>query len=550
MTVLGNATVMAGDVREARDLAGEAWRLAESLGLSQPGTLALIVLGRCALLEGDPKCARTQLEEAMQSADRTGESTGRVHSRLLLAESFLQTRDRAVAKSLTLEAMSIARSTKDIHELAQCRALLGRAIDADDPGTARTHRRFAEREFRRLGATFDLHRMLLHRLAVEDLSRPRRRELLVELLTGTARMRHDHLFGLIETEHAPKVLAMAIREGVEPGYATDLLSRLGTRAVPDVLPLSTDASDEVRLRVVGLLSQIGGSRALSALARMTKGGGERESTQRAAEEIARIPQQPLHVRTLGAFCVRVGEREIPADRWKSGRARRLFQLLVIHRFRWVPTDLVLESLWPESDPEKSRISLWQSVFQLRKILEPDLKELRASRYVRVEENGYRVEPGEGATCDLIEFEDAIRQGDRLASSHRSRAAEPHYRRALDLYQGEFLMETPYEDLAVRERERLRDLFVRASIRMAESYGRSRQWDDCIPVCQRGLQEDPYNEDLQYQLVQSYAALGHRREALDAYQEFETRLMTDLGSPLSPRMQALADKVRSQARPSR
>jgi LuxR family transcriptional regulator, maltose regulon positive regulatory protein len=544
LTVLGNATSMAGDVREARDLAAEAWRLADSLALSQPGTLALIVLGRCALLDGDPKRARTYLDEAMQSADRTGESTGRLHARLLLAESFLRTHDRAVAASLATEAMAIARSMKDIHDLAQCRALLGWATEAEDPSAAGLQRRSAEREFRRLGATFDLHRMLLHRLAVEDLPRPQRRKMLVELLTGVARMQHDHLFDLVETEHAPKVLAMAVREGIEPGYATDLLSRLGGRAVPEVLPLATDASDAVRLRAVALLAQLGGSRARSALARMTKGEGERESTQRAAEEIARIPQQPLHIRSLGAFRVSVGEREIPTDRWKSGRARRLFQLLLIHRFRWVPGDLVLETLWPESDPEKSRVNLWQSVFQLRKILEPDLKELRASRYVRVEENGYRIEPGEGATCDLIEFEDALQKGDRLATSHRSRAAETHYRRALDLYQGEFLMETPYEELALQERERIRDLFVRASVRMAELYGFTRRWNDCIPVCRRGLQEDPYNEELQYQLVQSHAALGHRREALDAYQDFEARLAADLGSPLSPRMAALAEKVRA------
>jgi DNA-binding SARP family transcriptional activator len=66
---------------------------------------------------------------------------------------------------------------------------------------------------------------------------------------------------------------------------------------------------------------------------------------------------------------------------------------------------------------------------------------------------------------------------------------------------------------------------------------------CAYSCRRGLQEDPYGEDLQFPLVQAHAMLGRRREALESYRSFEEGAASDLGLILSPRMQALGERIR-------
>jgi hypothetical protein len=71
-------------------------------------------------------------------------------------------------------------------------------------------------------------------------------------------MGHDHLFLLVDANRASSILAMAVQAGIEPGYASGLLARLGSRAVADALTLTTDSSDDARMRAVSLLAEVGG----------------------------------------------------------------------------------------------------------------------------------------------------------------------------------------------------------------------------------------------------------------------------------------------------
>jgi DNA-binding SARP family transcriptional activator len=50
-----------------------------------------------------------------------------------------------------------------------------------------------------------------------------------------------------------------------------------------------------------------------------------------------------------------------------------------------------------------------------------------------------------------------------------------------------------------------------------------------------------------QLVTALLQLGHRREALEAYQQFEARVVGELGLLRSPRMQELAERIRAGKR---
>jgi LuxR family transcriptional regulator, maltose regulon positive regulatory protein len=541
--VLAWVSVLAGEVAEARDLATESQRLAESLDLQPALTMALHVLGRCAALEGDFAQARRCLEEGIRIGDALGESDARILPRLILAECALATGAAVEARARGEEALAIAMEMHDVLQQAQARVILGLVAAGASARNARPHWAHAERDLRRLGASFDLHRLLLLRLATEELAPASRRRLLEELLAGVARCGHERLILAWEPVRGARVLATALRNPVEPPGAASLLARLGPAAIPELLALARDPDDQARLRAVKLLAEIGGPRARTALVRAARGARTRPSGARAEEELARAPRLPLGISALGAMRVSHGEVEITAENWRSARARRLFQFLLVREFRWVPADEVIDALWPEADPEKARGSLWQSVYQLRRTLEPALAEPRASRYVRAEEPGYRLEPGEGYAYDAEDLEEAVRNADRLAAAGRARAAEPPYRRALDLYKGEFLAEFPYEEFLAPAREHLRELHLRACSRLAALRAAAHAWAEVVPLCRRSLREDPYREEQHLLLIEALASLGNRREALDAWRDFEARITGELGLPSSPRALALAERVR-------
>lgn len=546
VAVLSYITSEMGDVREARGLAEEALRLAESLGQSQQEGLARLVMGRCDLAGGDLDGAARHFTRALEIGELLGERDLRVLPRLGMAELHAARGNRHAARAGALEALGISRASRYPIQEARCATLLGRCWVGDDAREARRHWREAERQLRRTGARLELRRLLLLRIDAGDVSERLLAGAMRELLSEAMEPDPALLFRALEPECAARVLARAIEMGIEVETARQLLVDLGETAVEPLVRLTRSDDEAVRLRAVEILAQIGGPRAhaaLGAVVKRAKGASASvPSAACAAEEIARVPEDPLRIEALGPLRLHVRGEDCPGERWRSARALRLFQLLLVRRFRWVHKDEVIEALWPEADPEKATANLWQSVHQLRRTLEPELAEMRESRYVRFQNDAYRLEPGDGHFYDVAEFEQTLREGETLLGADRPRAAEKMLRRAIDLYRGDFLLERPYEEFAATERENLREQLLRGLGLLVELHARTRRWADCLLLARRGLEQDPFNERFHQARVQSHLMLGHRREALARYHAYEETMMRELGMLPSAKMKALAEAI--------
>jgi ATP/maltotriose-dependent transcriptional regulator MalT/two-component SAPR family response regulator len=543
LAVLAFVMGVAAEVREARALAAEGLRLAESLGYPYFEGYCHYTLGRCALIAGDLSRAREHFEATREIGEQNEEADLRLHSRMGLAELALVSGNPHAARRAAEEILEIARDTKDPLQEGQSCTLLGLADVGAHPARASAHWKRAETVFRRIGAAFELHRLLLLRLDSGDLCGEKRPGALAELLSGAARLEHDFLFLVLEPERSTGVLAEAFRLGIETDHAGRLLLCLGERAVRHLTDLVEDPADAVRRRVVDLLAQIGGDEARSALARAgdatTRTG---RAALRAAEELERASGAPLKIRALGSLTVSVGERQLPRGRWRSARALRLFQFLLIHRFHWVPKDVILEALWPEADPEKAGNNLRQTIHVLRKVLEPGLKKTLYSQYVPFRNEACRLEPGKDHFYDVAEFEHHLQEAQALWGTGKRRQAEPLLRKAVELYRGDFLAESPYEDFAAAEREHLRDRLLRGVGRLLEHYAENRRWEDVIPLCRWALALDPYDEDTYWFLLRAHLKLRNRREALADYHRYEEMMIREMDLLPSRRMKALADEV--------
>lgn len=540
MGVLADLAAEQGDFHEARELAEEALRRARELGLRAQSAYCRHILGRCDLAAGDLARAREHLTTALREGEEIQETDLLSFPRLALAQLEMASGDASAAGGILRQAVAVARRTRDPLQEAQAAILLGQLAGAANRARAARWWPKAERTLRRIGARFELHRLLLLRLDAGDVPRRSVVATLRELITGVERCGHAALFLTFEPERAARVLAHALEQGVDSAFARDLLVRLGPAAVEQVVARITPSEDRVRVRGVEILAQIGGPEARRALERLAHAGDPPGSAARlAAEELRRAPVVPLRIAALGRLRIGIGDRELSLADWKSSRALRLFQVLLVHRFRWVPRDQVAEALWPEVEAEKAANSLWQTVRVLRLTLEPDLREARESHYIRFENDAYRLEPGEGHDYDVRRFEALLREGEARRIRGKPRAAETCFREAWALYGGDFLAESPYEEFATAEREQLRDGLLRASTRLLEFYAGARRWAEVIPLCRQGLEHDPYREDFHHHLTQAHLRMGHRREALAAYQRYEETMVGEMDLLPAPRMQALA-----------
>jgi len=546
--VLGFVLACAGEVREARELNAKALMLGRSLEDRMVLGYAHWSLGHCARLADDAAGAREHFHEARRLGDELGEMLLRIYPLIGLAELALEAGDTDEARRHASRALEIAESKEDLLLRSPCYTVLGLAELSSDPQRAVEHWSRGEALMRRLGATAELHRLLLIRLDAGAADRGQQPALLEALLAGARRMGHDFIFLLIEPARAARVLPLALGAGIEPEYAARLLVVLGPPAVAGLVPLTAAPSDNVRTRAVDLLTRIGGDEAREALGRIASTGTKTgRSALRASEELERRPPVPLRIQALGGLVITCGERRLSLADWKSARALRLFQLLLVNRFRWIHRDVAAEWLWPESEPGRGANNLRQVIYLLRKTLEPGLDKPRDSNYIRYLNEACRLEPGEHHVFDVEAFEEEAGRADELWKEGDRDGARGHLERAAALYRGNFLEESPYEEFLVVAREELREKLLRVLCRLIEVQAGAGRWEELVPHCRKGLAQDPYHEDFSWNLVRAQHELGNRREALAAYHQYEEMMTRELELLPSARMKDLADQVSAHGR---
>lgn len=278
------------------------------------------------------------------------------------------------------------------------------------------------------------------------------------------------------------------------------------------------------------------------------------------------PAHSVTVQFLGAFSIRVDG--VPIERWRAGKARELFQYLLVRRGRPVPQSVLNEVLWPASGMRAQSSSLKVAVHALRQILPlpPSPVEERQDRTpsslaLLTHEVGYVLE-AERVWIDFEEFEDAIDSA--RAAELRDDPAEALrlYRHAVELYGGDFLVgEAP--TWVYERREWLRDLMLQALEWLAAAALQNEDYGSAITWSRRMLEIESYQEETYRRLILCHARLGHLgrvkswyelcvhklREELDVEPDRQTELLLDLAlqgeltrpSTLSvPRVQAAQD----------
>ncbi len=545
--VLGFITASTGALREARALTQRALRLAEGLEYQVLVGYCHHTFGLCDLLEDDLAGARGHFSQAHTIADSLGDPALRILPRLGLAECALRAAQPTRAEPVCREGLAIAQAMGDPLGEARARMLLGEILWETRPRSARAQWVQADALLDRMGAAFDRNRLLLTRLAHGAVAASQEPARLAELIENVTVQEHEFLLTRVASPAAARVLPRALRHGIQPDRVAALLVQLGPPVLPGLeacIDAEPRASDQIGQRLVEVLSQIPGDEARRLLTSLAARGRSDQDTAalEAIRELERPPAPPLHILALGTMEVRAGGHQLGHAAWRSARARRLLQLLLIHRFRWVPREVILDTLWPEAEPEKGANNLWQTMHVLRRTLEPGLREARQSAYLRARGEACRLAPGEGYTYDVEQFERAAAGGERLWQQGKFAAAEKQWLQATELYRGELFAESPYEEFAIADRERLREILLRTLLHLLEQYEHGRRWPEMALLSRRALEIDPYQEESHRYRVQAQLALGHRREALDAYHEYEKMMVREMGLMPTQAMRALAEQI--------
>lgn len=193
----------------------------------------------------------------------------------------------------------------------------------------------------------------------------------------------------------------------------------------------------------------------------------------------------LDIQTLGPFRVsRAGEALTPKD-FKRRQAYQLLKVLVARLGRSAHTDELCEALWPgEVIDDRVRARLHVTVSALRAAIEP--ADAAVPQVIIRDGLSYRFQPGDLARIDAQQFEALVQEADAQGGVDALRT----YRRALLLYQGDFLGDDPYAEGFELERDYMRELAIRSLFRCAELQELSGLTQEALTSYSRILTIDP------------------------------------------------------------
>jgi DNA-binding SARP family transcriptional activator len=226
---------------------------------------------------------------------------------------------------------------------------------------------------------------------------------------------------------------------------------------------------------------------------------------------------------LGQFQAYQDEQLV--ENWLSRKALSIFKYLILAHPAPVVKEVLMETFWPDSDPEAARRNLHQAIYTLRQILRGEQPEFH---HIFFKNDCYTLHPNMEVWIDFREFEKCIQAGRHLDQSGQSERAIDQYGAAAGLYQGDFLEEDLYEDWPTLQREQLRNAYYSLVDRLTELYLQTGHHISVIHLCHKVLAKDRCYESVHRMLMQSYLAQGQRHLAVRQYETCVRALREDLG----------------------
>ncbi len=265
-------------------------------------------------------------------------------------------------------------------------------------------------------------------------------------------------------------------------------------------------------------------------------------------ETARAEEDSSGVKAhcMGGFSLSVGGRQV--RRWHAGKARSLFQYLLINRGRVVLRERLYEVLWPDQEWTPGSSSLKVAAHALRRML-AEQPRLEGSDPIRIEHRdfGYVLSAGD-IWVDAERLQSAASEARAAALRGDHETATARYRRVADLYRGDYLAgETA--DWVCEQREWYRSLALRAFGYLRDRALEQGDYPEVIERSRQCLAVDRFHEETYQALMIAHGCLGELDRVKGWHELCVRRLGDELDLTPSPETgriltQALHDRPRA------
>ena len=229
----------------------------------------------------------------------------------------------------------------------------------------------------------------------------------------------------------------------------------------------------------------------------------------------------IYLRTFGGISVRRGGWQGPPISIEKRRVRALMAVLAAHAHTTLTRDMAIDILWPEADGDAAVNNLNQTVFQLRRYLDPSYRQGESPEYIISSAEQVSLSP------DLVrtDLQEIRRQCDRLTSGSWQQRQEAATK-AIALVRGEFLADLRYEAWASRLQitvhNEVRSRLLPIATQSPAAFNVQVATDAAAALV--GI--DPFDEAATLALADGLSRSGRRRAARDVLVKYADQLRAE------------------------
>lgn len=236
----------------------------------------------------------------------------------------------------------------------------------------------------------------------------------------------------------------------------------------------------------------------------------------------------LTVTCFGQFLCSADEKSAEPIRWRAAKAEELFALLIHYQGKAVSKDILIDTLWPEAEPEKAANHFRVTCTYLRNTL----TDKGFANILLRERDSYLIDMSK-LRCDLLSF--LITAGAMLPELSELEEASA-------LYVGEYFENKSYE-WATNMRGWLGNEYKKIQYRIADRYQTGGESKMVCAALEKALKHDPYDEETVERLISLKLQSGDSVSAVRIYREYEQRLLDEMAIPPSDKLRKLIASIK-------
>lgn len=240
-------------------------------------------------------------------------------------------------------------------------------------------------------------------------------------------------------------------------------------------------------------------------------------------------KEVLKVQMLGGFSITYGDSLITFKKNTASKSMQLLQLLLYKKETGVPRKELIEILYGRGGLSDPSNNLRVSVHRLRRqMAEAGLPE---EEYIKIVNGVYTWSSSVPTIIDVLEFHSLTEKAKDEKNPEKKAELQ---KKALELYQGDFLPKLSGEDWVLLEAVKYKNEYEETLQEVLEYQERCENFEEILRLSAAASDLYPFDEWQRYK-IEALMGMGRDEEAMQVYQDTSRLFFEELGIQPSERM---------------